>query len=52
MNEVTLRRRVAVLLVTAFLMVMGGSPLPPECSMTPPTQRPEEDRVEPVGVEY
>jgi hypothetical protein len=24
MNEVTLRRRVAVLLVTAFLMVMGG----------------------------
>jgi hypothetical protein len=24
MNEVTLRRRVAVLLVTAFLSVMGG----------------------------
>ena len=24
MNETTLRRRVAVLLVTAFLMVMGG----------------------------
>jgi hypothetical protein len=35
MNEMALRRRTVVLLVTAFLSVMGDSLLPPSWRTTP-----------------